>query len=190
MRKRETIAGLLALGLLCMAGCSRLYQRQETPPVQQAEEEPPAGTLNFGTYDVPQGWVVAPQYSSQQKLFYVQQGQKQAARPDNISVEEGSNLYAKEEHEQFRSAILSQLMMQLRNQPGVQLEGEGTHTAAGDVLYIFTIREEDTGIVTRQFYIVGDKRYCLIHETNFSGEIAADDAARAMADSFVWQQDE
>ena len=41
-------------------------------------------------------------------------------------------------------------------------------------------------VVTRQFYIVGDQRYCLIHLTNFTGSEQADDAARAMADSFVW----
>ena len=65
-----------------------------------------------------------------------------------------------------------------------ELTGSGTYTAQEDVLYMFTIREKD--VVTRQFYIVGDQRYCLIHLTNFTGSEHADDAARAMADSFAW----
>ena len=65
-----------------------------------------------------------------------------------------------------------------------ELTGSGTFTAQEDILYIFTIREKD--VVTRQYYIVGDRRYCLIHLTNFTGSEYADDAAQAMADSFVW----
>lgn len=40
--------------------------------------------------------------------------------------------------------------------------------------------------MTKQFYIVDDQRYCLIHLTNFTGSERADEVAQAMADSFVW----
>lgn len=93
------------------------------------------------------------------------------------------NRYRAEDHMKFRDAIVRQLSVQA-GRAGAELTGEGTFTAQEDILYIFTISEED--VVTRQFYIVGDKRYCLIHLTNFTGSERADEAARAMADSFVW----
>ena len=79
-------------------------------------------------------------------------------------------------------------MMQIGKQPGIQLYGDGTHTEQGYVVYIFTIEEEQEGIVTKQYYIVGDRRFCLIHLTNFTGSESVDEAARAMADSFVWKE--
>ena len=42
-------------------------------------------------------------------------------------------------------------------------------------------------MVTKQYYIVDDQRYCLIHLTNFTGSEAGVEAARAIADSFVWE---
>lgn len=42
---------------------------------------------------------------------------------------------------------------------------------------------------TKQFYIVGERRYCLVHLTNFTGSDGAEEAARAMADSFAWSDD-
>ena len=103
--------------------------------------------------------------------------------PDNISVEVKTNRYSAEDHMEFRDAIVRQLTIQA-SRVGAELTGEGTFTDQEDVLYIFTISEED--VVTKQFYIVGDKRYCLIHLTNFTGSESADEAAQAMADSFVW----
>lgn len=66
------------------------------------------------------------------------------------------------------------------------MTGTGTYTQQGYPVYIFTIDEEETGVVTKQYYIVGDYQYCLIHLTNFSGSENADQAAQAMADSFLW----
>ena len=65
-----------------------------------------------------------------------------------------------------------------------ELTGDGTYTEQDYIVYIFTISEKD--VVTKQYYIVGDQRYCLIHLTNFTGSESANEAARAMADSFVW----
>ena len=48
--------------------------------------------------------------------------------------------------------------------------------------------EEQEGIVTKQYYIVGDRRFCLIHLTNFTGSEEAHTAARQMVDSFVWAE--
>ena len=65
-----------------------------------------------------------------------------------------------------------------------QLNGDGTYTEQGDLLYIFTIDEGD--IVTTQYYIVKDYGFCLIQLTNFSGSETTEQAATDMVDSFVW----
>lgn len=136
-----------------------------------------------GSYTVPDGWVKLEKCSTKDKLFYVEEGRENDELPDNISVEIGTNRYSADEHEKFRDAIVRQLTMQIQGLDA-ELTGSGTFTAQEDVLYIFTISEKD--VVTRQFYIVGDQRYCLIHLTNFTGSEQANDAARAMADSFAW----
>lgn len=140
-------------------------------------------TKAFGGYTVPEGWEESSQYSAGGKYFYLPADQKDAEYPDNVSVETGTNRYAAEEHEQFREAVMSQLMAQLQG-VDAELLGDGTFTNAGDVLYVFTIQEPD--VVTRQYYVVGDQKYCLIHLTNYTGGQEADDAARLMAESFRW----
>ena len=93
------------------------------------------------------------------------------------------NKYSLDEHEQFRDAIVQQILMQLDGIEA-QLNGDGTYTEQGELLYIFTIDEGD--IVTTQYYIVKDYGFCLIQLTNFSGSETTEQAARDMVDSFVW----
>ncbi len=141
-----------------------------------------------GEYTVPDGWVKAEKYSTASQIFYVEEGHEEDAQPDNISISIGTNRYSAEEHEDFKNAILQQIMMQIGKQPGVNLYGDGSHTEQGYVVYTFTIEEEQEGIVTKQYYIVDDYRFCLIHLTIFTGSESADEAARAMVDSFVWEE--
>lgn len=141
-----------------------------------------------GEYTIPEGWVKAEKYSSAEQIFYVEEGHEEDGQPDNISISIGTNRYSADEHEEFREAILRQIMMQIGKRPGVQLYGDGTHTEQGYVVYIFTIDEEQEGIVTKQYYVVDDYRFCLIHLTNFTGSESANGAAKEMADSFVWKE--
>lgn len=141
-----------------------------------------------GEYTIPEGWVKAEKYSSAEQIFYVEEGHEEDGQPDNISISIGTNRYSADEHEEFREAILRQIMMQIGKRPGVQLYGDGTHTEQGYVVYIFTIDEEQEGIVTKQYYVVDDYRFCLIHLTNFTGSESANEAAKEMADSFVWKE--
>ncbi|MCI9569001.1 MAG: hypothetical protein HFG14_03705 [Lachnospiraceae bacterium] len=138
-----------------------------------------------GTYIVPEGWVKSEQYSSEDKIFYVEEGHEKDTRPDNISIEIGTNRYGLDEHDKFRYAILRQLSMQSKGS-SANVTGEGVHTEQDYIMYIFTI--DDDYALTRQYYIVDDHRYCLIHLTDFSGNEDAADAARAIADSFVWDE--
>lgn len=138
-----------------------------------------------GSYTVPEGWVKAEGYSNEYKVFYTAKGHENDEQPDNISVNFGSNPYSLEEHEDFRDAIMRQLLFQVRSS-GVPVNGQGSRTAHGDVLYIFTI--DEGSIVTKQYYIVKDYGFCLIHVTNFTGSEEVYDVAQAMIDSFVWNE--
>ncbi len=140
-----------------------------------------------GSYTVPEGWVKAEQYSTDEKIFYVQGGHQDDPAPDNISINVGTNRYSAQEHETFREAIVRQLLAQLQGS-GAELTGDGTHTEQGYIVYIFTIEESDA--VTKQYYILDDYRYCLVHLTSFTGEEDAYQAAQTIADSFVWADKE
>ena len=187
---------LLLLGLL--AGCANTPKevsdtRNNTTadadmpdtnlPAENAQSETKEESDFPGSYTVPDGWVKVEQYSSADKFFYVEDGHENDKTPDNISIEVGTNRYSEEEHEDFRNAIVRQLTMQLQG-VSADVTGDGTHTDQDYIVYIFTISEED--VVTKQYYIVGDQRYCLIHLTNFTGSESAVEAAQAMVDSFVW----
>ncbi len=137
-----------------------------------------------GTYTVPEGWSRADQYSTEEAVFYIADSQEGNDHPDNISVSFGRNRYSAEEHTAFRDAIAAQLLMQLDG-VDAQLNGDGTYTEQDYVVYIFTIEEAD-GVITKQYYIVKDYGYCLVHVTNFSGSEAVFEAAQSIADSFVW----
>ena len=141
------------------------------------------GTDFPGSYTVPEGWAKMERYSTENKIFYAEEGHEDDEMPDNISIEVGTNRYGADEHEKFREAILRQLAVQFQG-VDAELTGDGTFTEQDYVVYIFTISQED--VVTKQYYIVGDQRYCLVHLTNFTGSESVDEAARAMADSFVW----
>lgn len=138
-----------------------------------------------GSYAVPEGWVKAENHSTEGKTFYVEEGHEEDALPDNISVEIGSNSYGAEEHEKFCDAIVRQLAMQLQG-TDAEVTGDGTNTDQDYVVYIFTISGED--VVTKQYYVVGDRQYCLVHLTNFTGSESADEAAWAIVNSFVWSE--
>ncbi len=170
----------LLTAFLFLTGCgsgstddgSTLSQQEQQDAVQLAD-----------CFTVPDGWVKAEAYSTEEKLFYVQEGHEDDAQPDNISINTGTNRYSAGEHEDFRDAILRQLLMQIQG-VDAELTGDGTYTEQGYVVYIFTITESSA--VTKQYYIVDDYRYCLIHLTDYTGSDSVYDAAQAMADSFVW----
>ena len=150
----------------------------------EGETDSAADSVIPGSYTVPEGWVKSEKYSTSSQVFYVQEGHEEDAQPDNIAISVETNKYRAENHAQFREAIVRQLLRQLQG-VDAELLGDGTFTEQEYMVYIFTIDEGD--VVTRQYYIVDDYRYCLIHLTNFSGAEDADQAAQAMVDSFMWE---
>ena len=156
-RKSLVLCCLLALGLVfVLAGCDG----GQADPAYDASADRTV-EQDFGAYTVPEGWLKSDKYSSEDKVFYVMSG-----------------------HEE------DELAVQMSGVKGM-LTGDGTFTDNGDVLYILTMTEEPAeeggqGIVTRQYYIVGEKRYVLVHLTIFSGDEAVQQAADKLAKSFVW----
>ena len=143
---------------------------------------------SFGTYIIPDGWSEAKELSNSKKFFYVKDGTDMSKPTSNVSVEVGTNKYKKENHMEFRQSMQRQLMVQAsRGATSEGMQGIGTNTKNGDVMYVFTINSENT--TTKQYYIVGDYRYVLIHETDFNDENIKDisEVAKSIAESFEWK---
>lgn len=187
----KKILGILLI-MCVLTGCNF----EKTTDIKESEEQK-KGTQSEvekenafpGSYTVPEGWVKSEEYSTEEKFFYLEEGHETEELPNNISINVGTNQYSTEEHTDFRDAIVQQLMVQLSGVKA-ELKGDGTYTEQGYPVYIFTIDEIDAGVVTKQYYIVGDYRYCLIHLTNYSKAENADEAAQAIADSFVWNEED
>ena len=151
------------------------------------EHDMVAFSKDFGSYAVPVGWVESEKYSSDYKFFYVADGTQEEKRSNNISVETGSNRYAKDKHEQFRDAIVDQLVAQLKG-TGATINGDGSYTAQGYNLYTFVIVFPEDEEVETQYYIVGDRQYVFIYETVFGDAAETDRAAKMIVDSFIWAE--
>lgn len=146
------------------------------------------GTLietDYGSYVLPDGWYEFDQISTPEKLFYLKEGISTESVISNISIECGENKYAKDDHLEFRTALVQQLGEQA-SAADMQMTAGGSYTAAGDVLYVFTISDDESSTV--QYYIIGDNRYVLIHVTDLMDEKIPDvnAIAASIADSFTW----
>ena len=189
---KKILIVLLTMVLL-LAGCDKNGTSSPQSPSDEsvADQQEPSSETEIssedhaipGSYTVPEGWEKSEKHSTDSQIFYIEEGHENDEKPDNISIHVGKNKYSLDEHEQFRDAIVQQILMQLDGIEA-QLNGDGTYTEQGDLLYIFTIDEGD--IVTTQYYIVRDYGFCLIQLTNFSGSETTEQAARDMVDSFVW----
>lgn len=59
-------------------------------------------------------------------------------------------------------------------------------SAVGRGLFLMRKLDGEVDIATKQYYIVGEQQYCLIHLTSYSGSESAESAVQSMADSFIW----
>ena len=143
---------------------------------------------DFGSYELLDGWVENKKHSTKQKFFYTLKSDANKSRPNNISVNVGTNKYSKDEHEKFKVAILSQLNMQTSSYEGINLNGEGFTSDNGYIVYKFTIYEENSDTTTTQYYIIGDYKYVLVHETTFGKSEKTDEAAIKIVNSFKWKE--
>lgn len=142
----------------------------------------------FGSYKILENWVESEEHSTRNKFFYVKQGQEQYEMPNNISVNTGTNKYAENEHEKFRTAILNQIAMQIGDSEDIKINANGSNTENGYIVYTFSIQEPD--VETIQHYIVGDYKYVLVHETIFDNteKEETDNVAKEIINTFKWKE--
>ena len=190
MGLKRIAGGMIALLLAgVLSGCGNtkvtISDNNPTQISSSKSEMDISGVKEAGepTYNVPDGWEIEEEMSTDGKKYYVVKRQSFDRQPDNFSVEYRTNRYDAADHEAFRDAIMQQLGLQAA-QRGATLETSGHNTDNGDVFYKFTI-DYGEGVAT-QFYIVGEHKYCLVYATDFSGEAIAADAALAVTKSFRW----
>ena len=162
----------LILTIFIFSGCSLLINNNEI-------------NTSYGKYTIPTTWMKSNSHSTRNKTFYINKKDRRNNRPNNISVETGTNRYKKDDHIQFRQAILRQLMMQMKGTDAT-INGDGWTTKNGYICYTFTIDEGEYKTV--QHYIVGDYRYVLVHETTWDSNYKDTDmAAKEIVNSFIWK---
>ena len=163
---------IIILTIILFTGCS-LFKNQNGIPT------------SFGRYEIPDTWEMNRAHSTKNKYFFTHKRDKHNP-PNNISVERGTNHYAKKDHMTFKSAIMTQLLMQTKGK-GATVTGSGWTTDKGNICYTFTVEAKDH--TTIQHYIVGDYEYILVHETIWYGDGKdVHNAAKTIVNSFEWKK--
>ena len=142
----------------------------------------------FGSFIVAEGFGEAKEQSGGGRYFYVVEGHEHDARPNNISINMGHQNYNLDESEKFAESTTWQLNMQIK-QYGMDavVYGSSGKTDAGDIMYIFDIKFNDSDEIDRQYYILRDKKYVMVFMSNFDSDESVNKAAELMAKSFEWK---
>ena len=142
----------------------------------------------FGSFIVADGFGEAKEQSGGGRYFYVVEGHEHDERPNNISINTGHQNYNLDESEKFAESTTWQLNMQIK-QYGMDavVYGSSGKTDAGDIMYIFDIKFNDSDEIDRQYYILRDKKYVMVFMSNFDNDESVNKAAELMAKSFEWK---
>ena len=142
----------------------------------------------FGSFIVAEGFGEAKEQSGGGRYFYVVEGHEHDARPNNISINTGHQNYNLDESEKFAESTTWQLNMQIKQygMDAVVYDSSGK-TDAGDIMYIFDIKFNDSDEIDRQYYILRDKKYVMVFMSNFDNDESVNKAAELMAKSFEWK---
>ncbi|MDR1247087.1 MAG: copper amine oxidase N-terminal domain-containing protein [Clostridiales Family XIII bacterium] len=160
-----------------------------TPDKGYVEENTIFYMKSFGVYSTVSDWPESAELSQNDKYYYLKNDRVHGDNTSCILVESGRHRYAGDDYPAFREAMYRRLLKQAANDPDVGfLFGDGTATARGYTMYIFTVEYDGVERTDRMYYIVGDYKYVLITETDYHDKNAADisAAARVIADSFEW----
>lgn len=190
---------LIPIIILALSACggSRTGTMEDSKKVESHKNEKSKDTKEeggeriekkFGSFILSDGWVEAKEQSGHGKYFYVVEGHEHDARPNNISINKGHQNYNLDESEKFAESTTWQLNMQLK-QSGIEatVYGSSGKTDAGDIMYIFDIKFNDSEEIDRQYYILRDKKFVMIYMSNFDNDESVNDAAELMAKSFEWK---
>ena len=175
--------------LVCFSGCNMenlKRHKENTEETAMTEDGDTKFEKEFGSYIVKKGWVESKSHSRNGVFFYVKDGHDDDSKPNNISVNEGTNNYSKENHVKFKDAIYAQLARQVAGDDS-EIMANGSTTENGEILYTFVIKTSNT--TSTQYYIVGEKKYVMIYETvwNEDEKEETDDVAMKIVNSFKWK---
>ena len=142
-------------------------------------------TTGYGSFKIPDTWIKRDDHSTASKYFFANKNDKNDP-PNNISVECLPNSYAAEQHIEFRTAIQYQLMEQA-SAYGYTLTSSGSTSNTGNIVYTFNLEGDGQKIV--QHYIVGERKYVLVHETIWDGKPEdTEEAGRLIVNTFKWKK--
>lgn len=151
-------------------------------------EEEKTYSKSFGEYKVPSNWIESKTHSTNNKFFYVLSGHDNDVKPNNISINMGTNKYSVNEHDKFKTAIMQQLSIQIGKRDDLTINATGSKTANDYILYTFIINDKSSNITTTQYYIVGDYKYILVHETVFDEYLSeTSEVAKKIVNTFIWK---
>ena len=163
-------------------------KKQDTLEDKKAVENTEKIKKDFGTFNIPDGWAEAKEQSGHGRYFYVLKGHEHDAMPNNISINMGHQNYNLDESEKFAESTMMQLSMQIKQYgANATVSGSSGTTDAGDIMYIFDIKFNDSDEIDRQYYILRDKKFVMVFMTNFDNNDEVNKAAELMAKSFEWK---
>jgi len=154
---------------------------------------PQVYTKPFGTYTVPGGFYENKVFSTAEKFFYYPDGVLQRIHADNFSVECGECPYTLAQVADFRRAILNVLAVQSQESYADKhykiVGGQLADTPGGHPLLLYQALEQEVPVDV-QYYIVGEKKYIMVHLTRINGKHfeAVEKAAQSVAASFAWAE--
>lgn len=177
---------IIILVLFICSGCFNVKQlKNVNRDTNNEENKDLVFEKEFGSYSISNTWEENVEHSTNRKFFYIKKGDTNNP-PNNISIESGINRYGENDHMMFKDAILRQLAMQTKSSVD-QIKASGSNTSNNYVMYTFIL---DSGInVTKQYYIVGDYKYVLVHATIFDrdSEEEVNNISSQIVNSFKWK---
>lgn len=164
--------------LLLITGCSIF-----TP---SKVEEKNFTLEGYGSFTISDNYMIREDHSTKDKPFFVDKKDEHSSRPNNISVNGGTNYYSIDQELDFKNAIMIQMAMQAKAL-NATLTSSGSTTTNGYPLLRFNMEGKDQKAI--QYYIMGDHKYVMIYATifEFDDEDSVIEAAEYIANSFVWE---
>lgn len=199
MTRRFTAAAAAALVLSLLTGCANKAgldrsgnssesgsesSASSTSSSKETKAEDGRFTFGHGSFELIDGWRKYDPHSTDAKPFFVPADYDGNGIPDNISVEYGTNHYSKDDPISFGQAITAQLAQQVQGHATGEITASGITSDMGDPVLVFHIPTENSQIT--QYYICGDHEHILVYETNFTGSSECDEVAKAIVNTFEW----
>lgn len=170
---------LILLGvLLLVTGCSLSSKKEETKTFT---------IEGYGKFTISDNYMIREDHSTKEKPFFVDKRDEHSERPNNISVNGGSNFYSIDEVDKFKNAIFFQMANQAKAYKAT-LTSSGSTTKNGYPLLRFNMESDSLKAV--QYYVMGDHKYILVYATifDFKEEDSVIEAAEYIANSFTWEE--